>query len=559
MIRLFTVLLILINSFALLAQEDSVELEFSDEQEILASKYTRADSLRGGLSPLREAIDVQHYDLNLKFDIDNRTISGYNEIEFKGVLFTDRFQLDLFEELNIESVIYNNALLPFEREGRAFYITMPEQMQKGKKYVVRINYSGKPVEAKLAPWDGGFVWKKTPSGKPWVGVACEGFGASSWYPCKDHLSDEPDKGAKITLTVPDSLQAISNGRHTDTQNDDNGWASYSWKVTYPINNYNITFYIADYAHFSDFHVNGNDTLTLDYYVLPENVEKAKKQFQQVHKTLKAFEHYFGKYPFYRDGYKLVESPYLGMEHQSAIAYGNKYLPGYMGKHLPGIDFDYIIVHESGHEWWGNNVSMKDVADMWIHEGFCTYSEVLYVEYYQGKDTAQMYVNNMKKRVGNETPIIGDYDVNSEGSGDMYNKGALMLHTLRSWVNDDERFFNLLRSIQSVFALQTVSTIQIENYMSKELNMKLRPFFNQYLRTAELPMLDYYFEGIGKTQQLFYKWTAISGFNMPVRVMLEKDKWTTIYPFNMWQSVHAPIKQKFFKFDKERFYFDTSVK
>lgn len=560
MIRYYISMLIILNTLnASIAQETDLTETYHSITDTFKVRYSRSDSLRGALSPLREAIDVQYYHIDLTLDIANKRIDGYTDITFKCVLVSPRFQLDLFKNMHIDSIVYNNNQLSFEREEDAFFVTMPENMTKGKKYTLRVWYSGKPLEAKRPPWDGGFIWSKTPSGKPWIAVACQGLGASSWFPCKDHLSDEPDEGAQITLHVPDTLMAISNGRLVKHLNDNDGHATFSWQVQSPINNYNITFYITDYAHFSDLYFNGKDTLTLDYYVLPEHVEKALVHFQQVHKTLQAFEHYFGKYPFYRDGYKLVEAPYLGMEHQSAIAYGNRFLPGYLGNHLPGIDFDYIIVHETAHEWWGNHLSMKDIADMWLHEGFGTYSEVLFVEYYYGKEAALKYLNHLKKRITNDLPIIGDYDVNKEGSPDMYNKGALVLHTLRSWVNDDEKFINMLRALQQTFSLQTVSTIQVENFIAKYLNMKLRPFFNQYLRNADLPVLDYYFTGTGKSKMLFYKWSAVPDFQMPVRVMLEKDQWTTLYPGILWQSIPAPIKQKWFRFDKDHFYFDTSEK
>jgi aminopeptidase N len=541
MTRIITLLLILLNINITIAQN-----------------YNRADSLRGCLTPERDAINILRYDLHLKFNIDSQTISGYNDITFKTSGQFSQLQFDLFENLQIDGIEMNFFRLNYVRENNAFFVHFPETPQKGEIYKMRVYYSGKPQIAKRAPWDGGFVWSKTPDNKPWIGVACEGLGASVWFPCKDHLSDEPDSGMTFTMIIPDTLQAISNGRlkyngKEDevagiTYQTDNVW---KWEVTYPINNYNISFYISDYVHFGDIYVNGNDTLTLDYYVLPQNLTKAKEHFIQVKKTIKAFEYYFGKYPFYKDGYKLVETPYAGMEHQSAIAYGNKYMPGYWGNHIQGIDFDYIIIHESGHEWWGNNVSVKDIADLWIHEGFCTYSEVLYVENYYGTSDAMRYVNKLKNRVANDKPIIGDYEVNNEGSGDMYNKGALMIHSLRSWINNDSVFFALLKNIQQEFAYETVESKQIENYITQFTGMKLKPFFNQYLRNAELPVLEYYFEG---KKIVFYRWNAVKDFNMPVFVTTSANKYEQIYPTGNWQKIDIKLKSKQFKIDDTKYFF-----
>lgn len=523
--------------------------------QLFAQTYTRADSLRGCLTPFRDAIDVISYDLNIKVNIADKFIEGYNDIIFRANANVKEVQFDLFENMKIVDVLKGNTSLIFRREHNAFFINFPDGIIKGQIYKVRVKYNGNPTAAKNAPWNGGFVWSKTPSGKPWVGVACEGEGASLWWPNKDHLSDEPDT-MWIRIAVPDSLQNVSNGQFRGKEKLGNGYTRWDYFVSYPINNYNVTLNISDYAHFNDFHVNGSDTLKMDYYVLPENLEKAKIQFQQAKKTIEAFEHYFGKYPFYRDGYKLIETPYAGMEHQSAIAYGNKYMPGYWGRHLPGIDFDYIIIHETGHEWWGNNVSVKDIADLWVHEGFCTYSEVLYVEYTLGKEAAERYALNMRKRIRNDRPIIGDYEVNKEGSGDMYNKGAVMLHTLRKWMNNDALFLSILKNIQTEFAYQTVTTKQIENYIETKSGMNLKPFFNEYLRKAKPPVLEYYFEGKGKDRKFIYRWNAQKGFEMPVYVTLEKGKFTKLTPVHLNQNAPLKVKPKKLKFDESMGYYLT---
>ena len=522
---------------------------------VFSQTYTRADSLRGCMTPFRDAIDIISYDLNIKVDIDSQSIYGHNDIIFRANANVKEIQLDLFENMKITDVSKGNTPLNFRREANAFFVTFSEGIIKGQVYKIRVKFGGKPIAANNPPWDGGFIWRKTPNGKPWIGVACEGIGASLWWPNKDHLSDEPDS-VWIRVSVPDSLQNISNGQLKNKVKQGGGYTRWDWLVSYPINNYNVTLNIGNYAHFSDFHVNGNDTLHLDYYVLPENLEKAKIQFQQAKKTIEAFEFYFGKYPFYRDGYKLIETPYAGMEHQSAIAYGNKYMPGYWGRHLPGIDFDYIIIHETGHEWWGNNVSVKDVADLWIHEGFCTYSEILYVEYTLGKEAAKRYAENMKKRIRNDKPIIGDYDVNNEGSSDMYNKGAVILHTLRKWMNNDAIFLGILKDIQTEFAYQTVTSQQIENYIATKSKMDLKPFFRQYLRKVQPPVLEYYVEGKGKERKFIYRWNAEKGFELPVFVTLEKGEYTKLIPVHLNQNAPLKVTPKKLRFDETMGYYTT---
>lgn len=523
---------------------------------IHAQTYTSADSLRGKEGHYRKAIDIISYDLAVKVNIAEQLISGSNQIIFRiGKIPISKMQLDLFENMEIKSVTRSRQNLTYERTGNAFFVNFPQALIPGQVYVIDVEFFGKPTPAKMPPWDGGFVWHTTQDSVPWVGVACEGTGASLWWPNKDHLSDEPDS-MWIRISVPDTLQAISNGKLMSKVKQTNHYTQWNWRVSYPINNYNVTLNIGKYKHFNDVYVHQEDTLSLDYYVLPENFAKAKAQFQQVKTTLQAFEHYFGKYPFYNDGYKLIETPYAGMEHQSAISYGNKYMKGYWGKHLEGIDFDYIIIHETGHEWWGNLVSVKDIADLWVHEGFCTYSEVLYVEYTLGKNAAEKYVNNMRNRVRNDRPIIGDYEVNNEGSSDMYNKGALMLHTLRKWMANDSAFLAMLKNIPKEFAYQTISSAQIETWMDSQTELNLKPFFNQYLRTHKIPVLEYYFEGKGKAQNLVYRWNAEKDFELPVKVLVEKGTYTTIYPKNLFQSLPLKQKSKKFAVDKTSGYFET---
>ena len=358
-------------------------------------------------------------------------------------------------------------------------------------------------------------------------------------PCKDHQSDEPDS-MKITSTVRYPLQVISNGKKKsdktffseELQSKAN---KSSWYVSYPINNYNVTLCIGDYKYFNDIHINNFDTLELDYYVLKYNYNKARDHFQQVNPMLECFEKYFGPYPFYKDGYTLIETPYLGMEHQSAIAYGNNYLPGYNGnkQFIAGLDFDYIIVHETGHEWWGNSITTNDIADMWIHEGFCTYSEVLYVECIYGYDVMLKYVNNQKRSVRNDKPIIGPYNVNKKGSNDMYQKGSLMLHTLRNLIDNDSLWFSIIKGISEEFKYKIVDGIEIINYINEKVDLDLYYFFKQYLNNADIPIFEYKIQKNGRGSTLLYRWNAINDFNMNIKVNIgQKDLWLS--PDSEWK-------------------------
>jgi aminopeptidase N len=529
---------------------------------VQAQSFTYADTLRGSLSPLRDCYDVTYYELDVKIDTITRSITGSNMMTYKAVKNFNRLQIDLFENLQIDSIVQQGRRLDYKRSGNATFVEMGVTQTVGSIGQMKIYYSGTPVVAVKPPWDGGFIWSRDEKGNLWIAVACEGLGASAWWPNKDHLSDEPDS-MLIKITVPKGLMDVSNGRLRNSVAVGDG-IRYEWFVSYPINNYNVTFNIGKYEHFSDIYVRNGDTLTLDYWVMPYNLEKAKEQFKQVKPMLACHEKYFGPYPFPRDGYKLVETPYLGMEHQSAVAYGNKYLTGYSGWDISriGLKFDYIIIHESGHEWWGNHVSMKDAADMWIHEGFCTYSEALYVECMFDTAMALRYVNARKASVDNKEPIIGPYGVNKEGAGDMYDKGMLMLNTIRYVINDDKKWFGILRGIQDEFGMKTTTTEEVVGYINKKAGKDLSPVFDQYLRYANIPELEYKIAGKRKNMQLQYRWKAdVKNFNMPVRVLLSPDGFTTIQPTTEWQILPLNLKKsEEFKVDEEHFYIKvTEVK
>ncbi|QYJ67597.1 M1 family metallopeptidase [Flavobacterium litorale] len=483
----------------------------------IAQPTTRRDTLQGGLRPERTCFDVLKYNLNITINPNKKHISGYNAIEFKIVENTDTIQLDLFENMTVDSIVLNKQHLNYKREYDAIFIRFPTILKKDSKQKLRFYYSGNPVVARNAPWDGGFVFRKDNQGKPWVGVAVQGTGASLWYPVKDHQTDEPDNGATIKVAVPNGLMNVSNGRFTGSTDVGNGYTRWDWEVTNPINNYNITVNIADYAHIHDT-VNGLD---LDYYVLKDNEEKARKHFEEVKPMIACFEEKFGKYPFYEDGYKLVETPYLGMEHQSAVAYGNGFKKGYRGYDLSfsgvGMLFDYITIHESGHEWFGNSITSKDVADMWIHEGFTTYSETVYVECRYGYEKAMKYVNGQRLNVQNDKPIIGIFGVNREGSGDMYFKGALFLNTLRHVINNDDKWWAMLLKYAKTYRKQVIDTETVINFFNTESGINLTPIFNQYLNYTNIPVLQLQ----RKNGSVQYRWeTNVQHFEMPIDIVIE---------------------------------------
>ncbi|MBD3580904.1 M1 family metallopeptidase [Flavobacterium selenitireducens] len=482
--------------------------------------FTRKDSLHGGLRPERTSYDVQRYDLNIKIDPEAKTIVGFNDIGFKVVAPTSRIQVDLFDNMKIDSIVFDSKKLQYKREFNAVFLDFPSTLKKGSSQSIRFYYSGTPIAAPRAPWQGGFDWKKDRNGKHFVGVAVQGTGASLWYPVKDSQTDEPDKGASIKVAVPNGLMNVSNGRFKGSEDLGNGYTRWDWEVKSPINTYDITVNIADYAHIHDTYKG----LDLDYYVLKYNEQKAREHFQEVKPMMDCFQSKFGKYPFSEDGYKLVETPYLGMEHQSAVAYGNWYLKGYRGNDLSGtgigMSFDYIIIHETGHEWFGNSITSQDIADMWIHEGFTMYSEAVYVECTLGYEKAVQYMNGIRKNIHNYDPVIGKLGVNNEGSGDMYPKGAWVLHTLRHVVDNDAKWWKMLLKYSEHFKHKIITTQDVDDYFSKEMGMDLTPVFDQYLRSVKIPVLSFE-EKDGKVS---YRYDNIEpGFDMPVDILVNGKK------------------------------------
>lgn len=497
--------------------------------------FTHQDTLRGSLNAERTWWDVQHYDITVKPDYNSKTIQGTVTISFKVVAPTGRMQIDLQEPLQITAINYQSTSLAFEREGNVYHVSFPAKAAKGSVGRITVSYNGKPREATRPPWDGGWIWKKDANGNPWMSVACQGLGASVWYPCKDHQSDEPDSGALLTMVVPDTLVAIGNGRLKEKTDNHDGTASWVWQVVNPINNYNIIPYIGRYTNFTEVFEGEKGKLDCSYWVLDYNLEKAKQQFAQAQLMLKCFEYWFGPYPFYEDSYKLVESPHLGMEHQSAVAYGNKFQNGYLGRDLSGsgwgLKWDFIIVHESGHEWFANNITSKDLADMWLHESFTNYSETLFTDCQFGTEAGNDYVIGTRKNIANDVPIIAPYGVNREGSGDMYYKGGNMLHMIRQVINNDSSFRRILRGLNQTFYHQTVTTQQVESYISKQSGIDFSKVFDQYLRTTQVPEFEYRLD----SHFLRYRWTnCVPGFNLRVKVSAGKEIW--LKPATSWQTL-----------------------
>jgi len=499
-------------------------------------QFTHQDTLRGSNGPGRNWWDVMAYKIEVTPDYDAKSIRASNEIIFKVSKqpANGTMQIDLQQPLTIDNILLDGKpVSKYDREGNVYWINFEKKKFSigtgggmEQVYKLLINYHGNPTIAKRPPWDGGWIFTKDAKGRPWMSVACQGLGASVWYPCKDYQGDEPDFGASVTMKVPDTLVAVSNGKLFSDKVDKN-IRQEVWQITNPINNYNLIPYIGKYVNWKETYEGEKGKLECDYWVLDYNLEKAKEQFKQVPMMLKAFEYWFGPYPFYEDGYKLIEAPHLGMEHQSAVAYGNGFKNGYRGRDLSGsaagwgLKWDFIIVHESGHEWFANNITTVDIADMWVHEGFTNYSETLFTEYYYGKEAASDYCIGTRKLTQNDKPIIGPYGVNKEGSSDMYYKGGNMLHTIRQVINDDEKFRAILRGLNSKFYHSVVSTKQIESYMSEQSGKDLSKIFDQYLRTTKIPELEYKFTG----DNMYYRWNnCVEGFNMPVKLNGTSDDW-----------------------------------
>jgi len=503
--------------------------------------FTRQDTLRGTITKERSWWDLNYYHLDIRVDPDKKYIEGRNTIFYTVLSENNIMQIDLQEPLIITSVKEGGNSLNFIREGNAFFIELEKTQTVGEVNNIIISYQGNPKTAVRAPWDGGFSWDKDENGNHFIATSCQGLGASVWWPNKDHMYDEVDS-MLISVNVPNNLIDVSNGRLREITVPDEKTKTYHWFVSNPINNYGVNLNIGDYVNFSEKYDGEKGTLDVEYYVLRYNLDKAKEHFKDVPKMLDAFEHWFGPYPFYEDSYKLVEVPYLGMEHQSSITYGNKYLKGYLGRDPSdtgwGLKFDFIIIHESGHEWFANNITYIDMADMWIHEGFTAYSENLFLDYHHGKEAGADYTIGTRRGIKNDKPIIGPYNVNREGSKDMYSKGANLLHTIRQIANNDSKWREVFRGLNKNFYHQTVSSKQVEKYISDNIDFDLKYVFDQYLRDNRIPTLEYKIQ----KKKFLYRWSnTIDGFNMPIELIVNNEN-IRIYPENDWKETNAKVKK-----------------
>lgn len=499
----------------------------------VAAQFSRQDTLRGTVTPERAWWDLTYYHLDIAVDPAQRSIEGTNTVQYRVLDEHARMQIDLQPPMELRAAWQSGQKLSFNRDGNVYYIDMPEGLAPGEVYELELDYGGHPRVAVRAPWDGGLSWAEDEQGNPFVATSCQGEGASLWWPCKDHMYDEPDS-MLISVRVPDTLVEVSNGQLRSVEAHENGTRTYHWFVANPINNYGVNVNIGDYVHWSETYKGEKGKLDCSYYVLRGNLEKAKQQFKQVPMMLEAFEHWFGPYPFYEDGFKLVEVPYLGMEHQSSVTYGNKYRNGYLGMDLSGsgwgLKFDFIIIHEAGHEWFANSITYKDIADMWVHEGFTAYSENLYLDYHFGAEASAAYVTGTRNNIMNDRPIIGDYGVNHAGSSDMYYKGANLLHTIRHLLDDDEQWRQVLRGLNREFYHQTVSTKDVEAYLIEHTGLPLERVFDQYLRDVRIPTLEYKW----KKGELHYRWAeVVAGFDMPVEIEYQ-GKTHRLSPTEEWQ-------------------------
>jgi len=512
---------------------------------------THAEVLRGEYGRYRANYDLLYYDLDVRIDPDKKWIGGKNTIRFKMLKDDTRIQLDLFSNFTIDRIVLDKAELKYTRELNTVFIDFPQTLRAGRTYAVDFHYSGQPQE--IGRFDA-LAFKKDPMGGHWINTANEGVGSAVWWPSKDSWRDEPE-GMDIRVSIPNDLIDVSNGRFIEKTDQGDGYTKWHYRVHYPINSYNVSLNIGHYVHFGE----QMGDLTLDYYVLPGSLDKAKQQFTQSKGMIEAFEKYFGEYPFKKDGFKLIEVPYSGMEHQSAVTYGNRFANGYLERDWTGVGislkFDFIIIHESAHEWFGNAVSAADQADMWIHEGWATYLECLYVEHTFGYDDYLKYTNGYKTKIANAEPIVIQRGIARDPNQDMYFKGALFIHTLRSVINDDAKFFKLLRDLYAEFKFKNNFTEDIVAFVSKQLGQDMAPIFDQYLRRTALPVLELTLNESEKTMS--YRWNAAErGFAMPIRVG-DPAKWQTIQPSADWKSLSWTAGRDAFKVATDLYYVNVA--
>ena len=486
-------------------------------------RFTSKDSPIGQPDSDRAGYDIFFYDLDLNLDPDRKRIDGTVDIHFRTVDSLTGLQLDLYENLAVTGMKLSGDDVSWSRKERAVNVSLLHALIPGHDYVLRVEYGGKPTESKKPPLSDGVVWGKDNDGKPWAGVACETGGGSLWFPCKDHLSDEPDS-VRLSLTVPAGLTVVSNGimkSHTSGQEKER----YTWQTGYPVNTCSITFYAGKYEHLRDTMLTSEGVLDLDYYVLPGNLERAKNHFLQVKDIISLYDRSYGPYPWMSEGFRLVESPFEGMGYQTAIAYGS----GYSDRAWLGGD--YVIVHEAAHEWWGNAVSVSDYSDIWLQDGFATYSEILFAESKLGYENSLLYARyNIAALIKNRFPVAGPAGVSYRNTGDKdsHNKGAMILHTIRNIVNDSTLFFHILQTFYSEHAGSShVTSDDFIRVLEGKTGNAWQKFFGVYLYRREVPVLHWYYSPAGIESVsgtpfgsggpvIAAKWTGVpEGFSMPV--------------------------------------------
>jgi aminopeptidase N len=521
---------------------------------------TKDDLLRGAYGPYRANNDLLFYHLSLRVDPEAKTIAGSNVVRFKMLTAGQKIQLELTPELTLDAITFEGKPLTYTREERSLFIALPRILRTGETAEITVAYHGRPVTQGRF---GCFSFDKDKEGKPWITTACEGEGASVWWPNKDQWRDEPQDGMELDIAVPNGLMDVSNGRFVASKDLGDGYTEWQWRVHYPINNYDVALNIGEYQHWDDTHTNKEtaEKTPLDFYALPEDLDKAKAQFAQASTMLDAYEHYFGEYPFDKDGYKLIEVPYAGMEHQTAVAYGNHFANGYYGRDWTRVGispkFDFIVIHESGHEWFGNAITAADKSDMWIHEGWTTYMESLYVEYRWGKADAIKYINGRKPLVDNKEPIITQRGTNTEPPRDQYDKAALMLNTLRSVIDDDAKWFADIHDFYETFKYKNIMTEDVIAWWSARTGMDLKPFFDTYLRHAAIPALELRLEpakDAGAKPVVQYRWKDDeAAFAMPIQLG-DPQHWTKVTPVTTeWKSMPWTESLEDFKVATDLYY------
>ena len=558
--KLMNVLLLLIASIPMMAQ---------------AVLNNEADKLLAEATPIRENFNVTHYALSVEVMPNTKAIKGTNVISFEAVEDIKEIQIDLFDNMQVSAVTAGNTALKYNRKHHAIFITLNKPLKKGEAGEVTVAFNGQPIEAKNPPWDGGFVWKQDDNGKPFVGVSVEGLGASSWWPNKDLLNDEPENGVEVNVTVPKDLVGVSNGKLVGEEENANS-TTYKWKTTHSVDNYNVTLYVGDYVDYTEYYEGIPDrdsqgmfvaqngrSLPVNFYVLKDHLEKAKEHFTFTQDVLQTLEIVYGPYPFYEDGFKIVEAPYLGMEHQSAIAYGNGFQNGYDGELIqPYLEWDYLFVHEAAHEWWGNNVSMASRSDLWIQEAFATYSDAFYAYSMFGGAGYERMMEYFKTRINNKKPMVGKWNEDF-GDIDVYYKGAVMLSTLSQLVEDNQKWFAALQKAQVEFAApKTITTDEFVEFLEKEFKMELTPFFNQYLYTTKIPKLIVRIRNDDGKKFAIYKWeNVVEGFEMPVKIQTKQYGSQWIYPTEKWKKVELPrdYEEKFLDIDNAVWLYDVDFK